>query len=126
MVDDHVRAPVTAQPSLPLGLTRAHRAALHLAPADLERVRERVRKGCPLLAIRFQDDRLSPPERFETLERELGPGVRCIQLPSASVEPTFTAREAHSVLGAHLVDEPGHPTRQVVDQVIAFLREQLA
>lgn len=125
MVDEHVMAPVTAQPSLPLGLTAAHREALHVTPSDLDRVRTRMREGCPLLALRFEDDRLSPAARMDRLERELGPGVRRIELPSRSVEPTFTAREAHSVLGAHLVDAPDQPTRRAVDQVIAFLTEQL-
>ena len=37
----------------------------------------------------------------------------------------IAAREAHSVLGAHLVDTPDHPTRAAVDAVIRFLEERL-
>jgi len=29
------------------------------------------------------------------------------------------------VLTEHLVDQPGHPTRDALDRVVAFLRERL-
>jgi dienelactone hydrolase len=45
MADDTVVAPVLAQPSLPLPLTRRKRADLGLSPSDLDRLVERASSG---------------------------------------------------------------------------------
>ncbi len=44
-VDDRMLAPVLSQPSLPLTLSRKHKADLGISPADLDRVKERGRGG---------------------------------------------------------------------------------
>jgi len=125
MVDDAVMAPVLSQPSLPFPVSKSHRQALHLSAADLARVKERVGEGCKVLGLRFTEDRLSPPERFERLREELGEGFEGIEIPSACVEPKFKKFEAHSVVTVHLIDEEGHPTRQALDRVLSFFRERL-
>jgi len=40
--------------------------------------------------------------------------------------PHNITRAEHSVVTEHLVDEPGHPTREAVDRVLAFFKERLA
>jgi dienelactone hydrolase len=126
MVDPSVRAPVLSQPSLPLPLGAARRAGLHLAPADLERVRERAAGGCGVLGLRFTHDPLCPAERFARLRRELGAGFEAIEIDSGPGNPHGIRRVAHSVLTEDLVDETGHPTRQALDRVLGFFRERLA
>ncbi len=51
MLDESVMAPVLSQPSLPLGITASHRAALHLLDADLDVVKRRAREGCRVLSF---------------------------------------------------------------------------
>jgi len=125
MVDEAVMAPVLSQPSLPFGVSPGHKAALHLSPEDLEVVKQRAGTGCGVLGLRFTDDPLCPPERFETLRRELGDGFEGIEIDSSRNNPHGIKRMAHSVLTRDLVDEEGHPTRAALDRVLAFFRERL-
>ena len=125
MLDDCLMAPVLSQPSLPFPLGAERRGALHISAADLERVKQRVAGEVPLLALRFTADPLCPPERFETLRRELGAGFEAIEIDSSPGNPHGLPRSAHSVVTKDLVDETGHPTRQALDRVIAFFRERL-
>ena len=125
MVDPTVMAPVLSQPSLPFGLTRAHRAGLHLSPEDLLKVKKRCDEGIRVLGMRFTHDPLCPGERFETLRRELGPAFEGIEIDSGPGNPWNLPRAAHSVVTNDLVDEEGHPTRKALDRVLAFFRESL-
>jgi dienelactone hydrolase len=125
-VDDEILAPVLSQPSLPLGPGRKRHRALATSPDDLARVKERVAtEGVCVLGLRFTADRRSPPERFETLRRELGDGFIAVEIDSGPGNPHGIKRSAHSVLTLDLVDEPGHPTRAALDQVLDFLQERL-
>lgn len=125
MLDEAVMAPVLSQPSLPFPLTSAHRAAIHLSEEDLAIVRRRAGAGCGVLGLRFTADPMCPPERFETLRRELGPGFEGIEIDSGPGNPWGLTRRAHSVVTNDLVDEAGHPTREALDRVLALFRERL-
>lgn len=126
MVDPVVVAPVLSQPSLPLGIGRKRRAAPHLSKVDLAVVKERVAEGCPVLALRFSEDSMSPRDRFDTLHRELGDGFVAVEIDSGAGNSNGVSRRAHSVLTLDLHDEPGHATRQALDQVLDFLRVRLS
>jgi dienelactone hydrolase len=125
MVDDAVAAPVLSQPSLPFGITAAHRRDLGVDDADLARVKERAAAGVGVLGLRFTCDRLSPAARFERLRDELGDAFVGVEIDSGPGNPSGLGRTSHSVLTEHLVDEPGHPTRDALDQVLTFLRTRL-
>ena len=125
MVDESVMAPVLSQPSLPFGVSRSHRAALHLSQADLEVVKVRAKRGSGVLGVRISADPLCPPERFETLRRELGEGFEGIEIDSGPGNPHGLSRTAHSVLTTDLVDESGHPTREALERVLALFHERL-
>jgi dienelactone hydrolase len=125
MVDEAVMAPVLSQPSLPFGVSASHRAGLHLSDGDLEKVRERVKGGCPVLGMRFTRDPLCPGERFDTLRRELGSGFEAIEIDSSPGNPFGIKRLAHSVVTEDLVDSEGHPTRAALERVLAFFGERL-
>ncbi len=125
MVEPCVMAPVLSQPSLPFGLTRRQRAALHLSPDDLTVVKRRVAEGCPVLGLRFTHDPRVPKARFDTLKRELGPGFEAIEIDSGPSNAHGIPRIAHSVLTLDLVDREGHPTRAALDRVLGFFRERL-
>ncbi len=126
MVEEDILAPVLSQPSLPLGPGRKRDAAVGISDEDFTRVKQRVASdGVCVLGLRFSADKLVPGERFETLRRELGDGFIAVEIDSSKGNPFDIKRRAHSVLTIDLVDEPDHPTRAALDQVLDFLRERL-
>ena len=127
MADDRMLAPVLSQPSLPIVVPwRRHAASdLHLSEQDLARVRQRAQDGVCVLGLRFTGDRLVPAERFARLRDELGDRFIGVEIDSSEGNPHGIRRLAHSVLTEDLIDEPGHPTRDALDQVLAFLTERL-
>jgi dienelactone hydrolase len=125
MMDECLMAPVLSQPSLPFPLGSERRAALHLSPEGLARVKQRAAAGVPLLALRFTNDPLCPRERFDTLRRELGERFEAIEIDSSPGNKYGIPRTAHSVVTKDLVDQEGHPTRQALERVIGFFKERL-
>jgi dienelactone hydrolase len=127
MVDPSVTAPVLSQPSLPFPVTRAHRRDLHMTPDDLETVKRRCSEEDDLcvLGLRFSNDVASPAERFTRLRRELGDRFVAVEIDSAPGNPYGIGPRAHSVLTQDLVDEPGHPTREALEQVLDLFRTRL-
>ncbi len=125
MVDDTMLAPVLSQPSLPFPVSASRRRAVGISDADLTRVKARAAQGACLLGLRFTDDRAVPEARFDTLRRELGDAFIAVEIDSSKDNAHGISRTAHSVLTQHLVDEPGHPTREALDRVLAFFAERL-
>ncbi len=125
MVDDAVVAPVLSQPSLPFPVSKSRRRDVGLSDEDLVRVQERVAAGCSVLGVRFSGDSFSPPERFEHLRELLGDGFIGVELDSAPGNAFGHRKAAHSVLTEDLDDRPGTPTREALDQVLAFFTERL-
>ena len=127
MVDDTVVAPVLSQPSMPFAISKKHKADVGISAADLATVKRRVRDdGVTVLGLRFSCDRLSPGERFDTLERELGDGFIRVEIDSSEGNPHDIPKSAHSVLTDDCrPDEPGHPTRDALEQVLDLFRERL-
>ena len=125
-VDDELLAPVLSQPSLPLPLGKARSRALGLSDADLARVKERVATAdlC-VLGLRFSKDRAVPDARWARYKSELGDNFVAVEIDSSPGNPHGIKRTAHSVLTEELVDQPGHPTRDALDRVLAFFRERL-
>jgi dienelactone hydrolase len=113
MADESVIAPITSQPSLPLGRP----SELHVSPEHLAQIR--ARKDVKLLGLRFTGDPLCPAGRFRRLRDELGDRFEAVEIDSSR----FSLR--HSVLTLHFVDEAGHPTRAAMDRVLSFLHERL-
>ena len=112
-VSDMMLAPVICQPGLPFpSLKRGAGAALGVSPEDLE---EASASTAPILGLRFDDDKICPKERFETLRTLFG---------SRFETPRVRGKE-HSVLTLAFVDDPSHDTFKARARVIAFLEEQL-
>jgi dienelactone hydrolase len=125
-VDDNLLAPVLSQPSLPLPLGKQRRRALGLSDADLARVKDRVdRDDLCVLGLRFTKDSAVPDARWARYRQELGDNFIGVEIDSSPGNPHNIPKSAHSVLTEHLVDQPGHPTRDALDRVLAFLRDRL-
>jgi dienelactone hydrolase len=123
-VDDRMLAPVLSQPSLPFAGGKARKRALGLSDADLATVA--ARDDLCVLAMRFTGDPAVPEERFQHLREVLGDRVIAIEIENRrGRNPHALPRAAHSVVTEHLVDEPGHPTKAALDQVLGFFAERL-
>jgi dienelactone hydrolase len=118
-------APVLSQPSLPIG-PGARKAALGLSDQDLLTVKARAEdEDLCVLGLRFTGDRMVPAERFATLRRELGDRFVGVEIDSSPGNRWGHRRLAHSVLTEDLVDEPGQPTHDALEQVLALFRDRL-
>ncbi len=125
-VDDDLLAPVLSQPSLPLPLGKQRSSALGLSDSDLARVKDRAaNENLCVLGLRFSQDRAVPDTRWARYRDELGDNFIAVEIDSSPGNPHGIPKNAHSVLTEHFVDEPGHPTRDALDRVIAFFRERL-
>jgi dienelactone hydrolase len=125
MVDAPVVAPVLSQPSVPFPLGARRQADIGISDEELSVVKEKVAAGGCVLGLRFTGDPVVRRARFETLERELGDGFIGVELDSSPGNPFGHPKGAHSVLTEHLVDQPGTPTRDALDQVLDFFTERL-
>lgn len=125
MVDDTTVAPVLSQPSVPFPVTAAHRRDLGVSDEDLAVIRKRAEGGACVMGLRFTGDSLVPAARFDRLRAELGDRFLAVEIDSRPGNPHNIRRRAHSVLARDYVDEPGHPTRDALDKVLAFFRERL-
>lgn len=125
--DTSVVAPVMSQPSLPLGFTKKAKQALYLSDEDLGRVQDRLAAEPDLcvLGLRFSHDPLVPAARFAHLREALGDRFVGVEIDSSKGNPHGNPKMAHSVLTEHLVDEPGHPTRDALEQVLDLFRTRL-
>ncbi len=124
-VDETMLAPVLSQPSLPFAGGKTRKRALGLSDADLATVA--AREELCVLAMRFTGDPAVPSERFEHLREVFGDRLIAIEIENRKGRnPYNLPKTAHSVVTEHLVDEPGHPTKDALDQVLAFFKQRLA
>ncbi|MEW6269662.1 MAG: dienelactone hydrolase family protein [Thermodesulfobacteriota bacterium] len=123
MLEPAMLAPVLSQPSLPMN----DRAGLHIAPDELAEVKERMdREDLTVLAYRFEGDTFCRAERFAAYQKALGDRFVGRVLPDSAANPNALMKTPHSVVTAHLIDREGEPTRQAVDEIIAFFKQRLA
>jgi dienelactone hydrolase len=121
MLEPAVRAPVLSQPSLPI----TNPAGLHIAPDELAQVKARMeREDLTVLAYRFDGDPYCKAARFAAYEKALGNRFQGRVLPDEAARPG-TGMPPHSVVTLHLIDEAGQPTRQAVDEILAFFADRL-
>ena len=140
MAHESVIAPVTSQPSLPFGITPAHKKALGVSPDELNEAKERAKNGIPILALRFAKDFISPPDKFVTLRQEFGEeteiiedskelcwkrgtALETIEINSQPDNPYNISRFSHAVLTLGY-REQDHPANRVYQRVVEFLEEQ--
>jgi dienelactone hydrolase len=127
MVDPVVAAPVLSQPSLPFVLNGSYKRDLNLSPEDLAAVKARCEdeEDLCVLGLRFSGDFMAPGERFARLSEELGDSFVGVEIDSSKGNPHGIRAMAHSVLTEDLVDEPGHPTREALEQVLELFERRL-
>ena len=140
MAAESVIAPVASQPSLPFGISSAHKAALGVSPEELELAKKRANQGVPLLALRFSEDKISPPDKLVTLRQEFGEETEVIEqsqelcwkrgaaletmeINSKSDNPYHISPFSHAVLTLGYRGQD-HPAHRVYQRLVEFLQEQ--
>jgi dienelactone hydrolase len=122
MLEPAMRAPVLAQPSLPIG----RKGGMHVAPDELAQVKARMeREDLTVLAYRFAGDAFCRAERFAAYQQALGDRFVARVLPDSAANPDAMMKNPHSVVTAHLIDREGEPTREALDEILDFFRGRL-
>lgn len=121
MVEKTVIAPVLSQPSLPL----ARKSGMHISPEEMSCVKDRLEnEDLTVLAYRFEGDSFCQSERFADYQLALGDRFKARVLADDSAA-SDTGAAPHSVVTMHLIDEEGEPTREAVDEILAFYQMRL-
>jgi dienelactone hydrolase len=121
MLEPSVLAPVLSQPSLPLG----RKNGMHITAQDLRCVKDRLEdEDLTVLGYCFEGDSFCPTERFDEYSEALGDRFIGRILPADSARKG-TPMAPHSVVTMHLIDEEGEPTRQALDEILAFYEARL-
>ena len=125
-IDDSVAAAVLSQPGIPFPVSRARRVDPGMSPDEFTRVAERAARGdvCAI-GLRFSEDRVVPPERFQTIKNRLGDAFEVIQLDSSAGNPDGYPAGAHSVLTHEVRVDPPNSASRARDRVVEFLGERL-
>jgi dienelactone hydrolase len=126
MLEPVVVAPVLSQPATPFAIGKKRKASLGLSDDDWARVATRAADGCTVLGLRFTGDAGVPDERFATLREHLGDNFIAVEIDSSPDNAHAISSGAHSVLTEDLVDEPGHPTHDALNQTVEFLKTRLS
>lgn len=126
MTEPAVVAPVLAQPSLPVGLGAARKAAIGVSPEEIACAKRRMSdEDLTLIGLRFHGDPLVHPERFATLKATFGDRFEAIELDPKDAQPAFGI-PPHAPLTGNLRDsEPEGPTKRAERRVIEFFRQRL-
>lgn len=125
-VDPAVLVPVMSQPSMPMGITKKHRADLHVAPDDLATIKQRtVDEDLCVIGLRFTGDPAVPAVRFESLRRELGDAFIGVEIDSSKGNPHGFGFRSHSVLTTEYSPAPDNPTAEAHEMVLDHFREKL-
>lgn len=114
MADDSVLAAVASQPSMPI----AKQAALHMSNDDISQIKQGIDASEAIYAYRFHQDPICKAAKFEALDTEFNQDKSRIHLKTLP-------GKGHSVLTLDFVDEASHPTRQALDEILAYFSRQL-
>ncbi|MFE3797743.1 dienelactone hydrolase family protein [Nocardia tengchongensis] len=127
-LEPSVIAPVINHPSLPFD----DPTAIELSPTDAATIAARFeREDLRALGYRFEGDKWCTAARFTTYQSLLGPRFAPRVLPTDSANPTpppffaHVVQTPHSVVTAHLVNQPDHPTLKARDEILSFLTTRL-
>jgi dienelactone hydrolase len=99
MDDPAVKVVVMSQPSLPLAWTASLKPALGLSEPEIRNAKRRSME-VEMLAFRFADDSISPPEKLETLKELFGDRIAPETFPQGTAQ-----KHSHAVLTASFVPE---------------------
>jgi len=121
-LEPSVLAPVMSQPALPLD----NPAGTFISPDDMAAIKARLdTEDLTVLAYRFEGDSYCQAARFDAFSGALGDRFVSKVLPDSDAGEYGWTGVPHSVVTTSLVDEAGHPTIQVRDEILEFFTHRL-
>lgn len=126
--NEHVRAVVVSQPTLPLlAFSGEAKASLALSALELGTAIERTGRGqAEILGFRFQGDSLAKRDKLATLQEAFGPAYIDREICSTDYAKYHIKPNAHSVLIYDWQSRPpDHPTNVRRKEVEQFLASRL-
>ena len=124
MTEPAVVAPVMSQPSMPMPMGDARKAAMGLTADEIAIAKRRFEdEGLSAICMRFKGDPLVPTARVETFKRTFGDAMEVIDLEDADGRLALGRPHPHSVLTLNLRDDdPDGATKKAEERVIAFFK----
>jgi len=116
-------APVLSQPSLPYAIFKNLSKGLHVEDQVIQQAKQR--EDLEILAFRFTHDFLCPKLRFSQLRSTFGSAFQGIEINSGPFNGHSIPLRAHSVLTRDFVNKHGHPTKEAMTHMLAFLKKRL-
>lgn len=115
MADDAVLASFASQPSLPV-----HRqAAIQLSADEIENIKHRLDELGQMHCARFEKDKICQSSKFDLYDKAFNQdGKERIKLHTLP-------GNGHSILTLDFVDENGHPTKKVLEEVMNYFDASL-
>ena len=113
MADDSVLAGVASQPSMPLN----DQNALHMSPDEVAEARARLDQHGPMIALRFDEDRLCTARKYEALAEAFNDDKERIDLVTLP-------GKGHSVLTLDFI-KGGQPARDALERVVSYFTDRL-
>lgn len=128
MTEPAVVAPVMSQPSLPIGSSKASKAAMGLSADEVAIAKRRFAdEGLSGMCLRFSSDPLTPDARIETFRQTFGEALEIVNLPDEAGRMALGRPYPHSVLTINLRDDdPASLSKRTEERVIAFFKERTA
>jgi len=113
MADEHVLASVASQPSMPL-MSQKH---IHMSQTEVSNARRRLDTEGPMMALRFEGDKICTAEKFEQLRQTFNDNrerIQLVELPGPG----------HSVLTRDLMSG-GQPAQEALQNVLGYFAAKL-
>jgi len=114
MADDSVLASVASQPSLPM----FSQSSLHMSQLDVVDISAKLDQDGPMLAYRFEGDKLCKAAKFDALDKAFNQDKERIKL-------THVPGNKHAMLTAHFIHDEGSPTQKALDEIISYFKSKL-
>lgn len=126
MTEPAVVAPVLSQPSLPLGIGRARKAAIGVSAEEIACAKRRfAEEDLSMIGLRFHGDPFISDERFDNFKKTFGDRFEAIEI-EAKDGLSVQGAPPHSVLTVHLRDDdPDGPTKRAERRVIEFFKQRV-
>jgi dienelactone hydrolase len=126
MTEPAVVAPVLSQPSLPLRIGEARKAAIGVSAEEIACAKRRFKEeDLSMIGLRFLGDPFVPDSRFDNFNQTFGDRFEAIEI-EAKDGLSFQGQPPHSVLTVNLRDDdPEGPTKRAERRVIEFFKQRV-
>lgn len=114
MADESVLGSVASQPSMPIFA----QGSLHMSEADIGQICKRLDKHGPMLAYKFEGDKLCTQAKFDAIDQAFNQGRERVRL-------TKIPGNKHALLTAHFIEGEASPTQEALEEITNYFSEKI-